>query len=265
MHSELRSLTRRYFLLDLFSRQQSFRNIFEKNTTSLSLTIIVGTNCSIDLPISFSHLLQGRQRTKKFGQVSPGEILTLEKANYMLVAAPMNSRFDSVFIIYHLTLRLLFRHRAPFTYLHDVNRDSLRSCFMMFKNISKRIISEVKTENAVKILAVPKRPKTEMFKYWLKDKVNNFCKVTSLHGYVHTVNKEYNAFERYLWIILSFLALIAAIILLWISWNWNLETPTTTVIESTNYPTYNLPFPSVTICNMNKISKSTALEIANDM
>lgn len=191
--------------------------------------------------------------------------LDIREANYMLVVAPFNSRFDSVFIIYQLTLRLLLRHRALFTYLFDVNRDSFRNCFVMFKNISKRVIGNIKTENAVQILAAPKRPRKEMFKYWLKDKVNNFCKVTSLHGYVHTVNKEYNAFERYLWIILSFLALIAAIILLWISWNWNLETPTTTVIESTNYPTYNLPFPSVTICNMNKISKSAALEIANGM
>lgn len=135
----------------------------------------------------------------------------------------------------------------------------------MFKSISQQIIKDVKTENAIKILSVPKRPKKEIFKAWLKDKVINFCSVTSLHGYVHTVKKEYNAFERWLWIILSFFALMAAIILLWISWNWTAETPTTTVIESTNYPTYNLQFPSVTICSMNKISKSVALEVANGM
>jgi acid-sensing ion channel, other len=135
----------------------------------------------------------------------------------------------------------------------------------MFKNISNRILNDVKTEHAIKNLAVRKPPIKERFKAWLKDKVTNFCSVTSLHGYVHTVNKEYHAFERWLWILLSFVALITAIVLLWISWNWTAETPTTTVIESTNYPTYNLPFPSLTICNMNKISKAAALATAKDM
>lgn len=82
---------------------------------------------------------------------------------------------------------------------------------------------------------------------------------------VHTIQKDYHPAERYLWIALSFFALITAIVLLWISWNWNAETPTMTVIESTNYATYNLPFPSITICNMNRISRQAALEIAHNM
>lgn len=135
----------------------------------------------------------------------------------------------------------------------------------MFKKISQKIVNDKKTQNALNILSVPKRPRKEILKEWIKDKVSNFCSVTSLHGYVHTVNKEYHAFERWLWIIMSFFALVTAIVLLWISWNWTSETPTTTVIESTNHPTYNLQFPSVTICGMNKISKKAALEIARDM
>lgn len=135
----------------------------------------------------------------------------------------------------------------------------------MFKVISNKILNDVKTEQAIKMLSKPKLPKKEIFKLWLKDKVNNFCSVTSLHGYVHTVKKEYHAFERWLWIILSFFMLITAIILLWISWNWTSETPTMTVIESTNHPTYNLPFPSVTICNMNKISRPVIMDIVKDM
>lgn len=135
----------------------------------------------------------------------------------------------------------------------------------MFKSISHRILNEVKAEQAVKVFSVPKKPKKEIFKLWLKDKVHTFCSVTSLHGYVHTIQDGYHAFERWLWIILSFFALITAIVLLWISWNWTAETPTTTVIESTNYPTYNLPFPSVTICNMNKISMSAVMEVVKDL
>lgn len=135
----------------------------------------------------------------------------------------------------------------------------------MFKVISNKILNDVKTEHALKILSNPKKPKKDIFKEWLADKVHNFCSVTSLHGYVHTVNKEYHAFERWLWIILSFFALITAIILLWISWNWTAETPTTTVIESTNHPTYNLPFPAITICSMNKLSKPLVMDIVKEM
>lgn len=102
----------------------------------------------------------------------------------------------------------------------------------MFKKVSNRILNNIKTEQAIGILSKPKRPKKEIFKQWLKDKVINFCSVTSLHGYVHTVKQEYHAFERWLWIILSFCALVTAVVLLWISYNWTSETPTTTVIES---------------------------------
>ena len=135
----------------------------------------------------------------------------------------------------------------------------------MFKAISRKVLNDARAERAIEVLSIPKKSRKEAFKFWLSDKVNTFCNVTSFHGYVHTVKKEYHPFERWLWIILSFLALMTAIILLWISLNWNAETPTMTVIESTNYPTYNLPFPAVTICSMNKISKSAALEIATEM
>lgn len=144
----------------------------------------------------------------------------------------------------------------------DLRRDQKSR---MFKKVSQRLVDHAKTEHTLAALSVPQRPRQEIIKHWLIDTVNNFCKVTSLHGYIHTINKEYHAFERWLWIVLSGFALITSIVLLWISWNWTAETPTTTVIESTNYPTYNLPFPAVTVCNMNKISKTVVFDIVKDM
>lgn len=126
-------------------------------------------------------------------------------------------------------------------------------------------MQNVDIKHAVQIPAVRKKSLKGVFKDWFKDTVNHFCAVTSLHGYVHIVKKEYHPVERGLWVVLSFFALVTAIVLLWISWNWTAETPTVTVIESTNHPTYNIPFPSVTLCNANKISKSKALEIASGM
>jgi acid-sensing ion channel, other len=134
----------------------------------------------------------------------------------------------------------------------------------MFKAVSKNVLNDIRRVEAIKALRKPRKTFKVIFQEWLKEKVNQFCNVTSLHGYIHTVKEEYRPYERYLWILLSISALIAAIILLWISWNWSALTPTTTVIESTNFPTYNLPFPSVTICNINLISKKETLKLVKD-
>lgn len=67
------------------------------------------------------------------------------------------------------------------------------------------------------------------------------------------------------WAVIVVSALITSIVLLWISWQWNAATPTITVIENTHFATWNIPFPAVTICNMNKISNAAALRIAQGM
>lgn len=71
--------------------------------------------------------------------------------------------------------------------------------------------------------------------------------------------------RRIIWCLIVLIATITALVLLLISWQWNLETPTITVIESTHYPISNVYFPAITICNMNKISAKRALEMATNM
>lgn len=61
------------------------------------------------------------------------------------------------------------------------------------------------------------------------------------------------------------LALVASVILLYMSWRWNAATPCNTIIENTHYATWNVAFPAVTICNMNKISAAAALRLAGQM
>lgn len=60
-------------------------------------------------------------------------------------------------------------------------------------------------------------------------------------------------------------ATITAILLLFISLKWHLNTRTLTVIESTHYPIWNVYFPAITICNFNKISANRAREVATSM
>lgn len=71
--------------------------------------------------------------------------------------------------------------------------------------------------------------------------------------------------NRIAWIIIISIATIVAAVLLYISWQLNLETPTITVIESTHYPIANIPFPAITICSMNAISARKALSLAQNM
>lgn len=109
------------------------------------------------------------------------------------------------------------------------------------------------------------KTKSLNFFQWFVQQLKSFCSVTALHGYNHIVKEDSALWERIGWAIVDVIALIAAVILLVVSWNWNAETPTVTVIESTHYATWNIPFPSVTICNTNKISKETALNLATSM
>jgi hypothetical protein len=54
----------------------------------------------------------------------------------------------------------------------------------MFKNVSQKILADVKREQVVNALfKEPKKSRRQLFKEWFKDKVHEFCSVTSLHGY----------------------------------------------------------------------------------
>lgn len=54
----------------------------------------------------------------------------------------------------------------------------------MFKNISSRILEDVRKEQVVRaLIKEPKKSRKLIFKEWFNDKVHEFCIVTSLHGY----------------------------------------------------------------------------------
>lgn len=44
-----------------------------------------------------------------------------------------------------------------------------------------------------------------------------------------------------------------------------MSTPTVTSLETTQYPGWSVPFPAVGFCNVNKISKVKALELAEEL
>jgi amiloride-sensitive sodium channel len=43
------------------------------------------------------------------------------------------------------------------------------------------------------------------------------------------------------------------------------ENPTILVTDSTHYPIWNYPFPAVTVCSFNKLSKSRVYALAKEL
>lgn len=61
---------------------------------------------------------------------------------------------------------------------------------------------------------------------------------------------------------LTFLASYGfAVNLMYIVWRRNDSTPFITTIESTSYPIWNVPFPAVTVCNINKVYRPATIKI----
>ncbi|XP_061398250.1 sodium channel protein Nach [Musca vetustissima] len=105
--------------------------------------------------------------------------------------------------------------------------------------------------------------KTQTVKSWFMENFRNFCNTTSLHGFNYITRMDLSPNERFFWLIVTIIAIIVSISLVIVSYVWNGETPTVTVIESSHYPTWNIPFPAVTLCNFNKISKTKVENMAS--
>ncbi|XP_054744360.1 pickpocket protein 11-like [Anastrepha obliqua] len=99
-------------------------------------------------------------------------------------------------------------------------------------------------------------------RYWFAENLRNYCNSTSLHGFNYITLKGSTVNERRFWIPTVIVSIIISIVLVTVSWFSNREDLTVTVIESAHYPTWNIPFPAVTICSLNKISKTSAMNLA---
>lgn len=110
--------------------------------------------------------------------------------------------------------------------------------------------------------AVKRKSKASYIRSWFMENFRNFCNTTSLHGFNYITRLDLSKNERLFWFIITIISIIVSISLVMVSYVWNGETPTVTVIESSHYPTWNIPFPAVTLCNFNKISKTKALNMA---
>ncbi|CAB0039895.1 unnamed protein product [Trichogramma brassicae] len=92
----------------------------------------------------------------------------------------------------------------------------------------------------------------------IKTQAIEFCLSTSLHGYKYIVQKKRSKVERCVWAAIVVSSLIFSLVLMHIAWTYNAAHSTLTVIETTHHGIWNYPFPAVTICNNNQISRDKA-------
>ncbi|KAH8413166.1 hypothetical protein KR009_008633 [Drosophila setifemur] len=114
---------------------------------------------------------------------------------------------------------------------------------------------------------LPVKPAQQFRRFgeWFSENMRNYCQTTSLHGFSYITRQDISRGERLFWLVVVILAIITSIVLVVVSWYWSQQTPTVTVIESSHFPTWNIPFPAVTICNFNKISRLKALAMLDQM
>ena len=68
-----------------------------------------------------------------------------------------------------------------------------------------------------------------------------------------------------MWVIIQVLATWGVVFIILDVWKEYINSPTVTTVDSTSHPIWEVPFPAVAICNINKISKSAAWEVAKEM
>lgn len=141
------------------------------------------------------------------------------------------------------------RNVLPYThYKHNFERNSFTSSTTTF--LSRK--SHKKKKNPLTLKAIQN---------WFMQNLRNYCNTTSLHGFNYLTRTDMTKKERYFWLFVVIVSIIVSIVLVIVSYLWNRETPTVTVIESSHHPTWDIPFPAVTFCNFNKISRDRALSL----
>ncbi|CAG4955311.1 unnamed protein product [Colias eurytheme] len=86
----------------------------------------------------------------------------------------------------------------------------------------------------------------------------DFCNRTDLHGFKYIVMEDLSRMERICWALAVCISIGFAIYFVVTAYKWYDRNPIVTVIESTQGPIWDVPFPAVTICSLNFISLSAA-------
>ncbi|GFG30440.1 hypothetical protein Cfor_03682, partial [Coptotermes formosanus] len=67
------------------------------------------------------------------------------------------------------------------------------------------------------------------------------------------------------WIVVVLTAIVCAVFIMGIEWNFHLSKYTITSVDTAHYPLWNIPFPAVTVCGFNKVQRSQAHDFINEL
>ncbi|XP_068140958.1 pickpocket protein 11 [Drosophila tropicalis] len=90
-----------------------------------------------------------------------------------------------------------------------------------------------------------------------------YSEMASIHGFHIFVGAK--TWQRILWWCVICLAVLMSVIVITMLLMINQDRPTTRFIESMMIPTSEMPFPAITICNMNRISRKSLLKKAREL
>lgn len=87
-----------------------------------------------------------------------------------------------------------------------------------------------------------------------------YCEMASIHGFINFVGSTTG--QRAFWCFVICVAMASSGFILLLSHLISADSPTILYTESTQHPTFFIPFPSITICNLNLLSKSKVTTLA---
>ncbi|KZC12404.1 Sodium channel protein Nach, partial [Dufourea novaeangliae] len=95
----------------------------------------------------------------------------------------------------------------------------------------------------------------------IKNVLKQYCTNTSLHGLRYVGDTNMTIVERVFWIISFTLAVLTAGYYIWFLYRKWVSTPIIISLSPESVSLNEVPFPSVTICNMNNVKRSEAVRI----
>ncbi|KAJ9593527.1 hypothetical protein L9F63_014920, partial [Diploptera punctata] len=67
------------------------------------------------------------------------------------------------------------------------------------------------------------------------------------------------------WTLIVLTAVISAVFIMGMEWNFHLSRYTITSMDTAHYPLWNIPYPAVTVCPTSKIKKTDAIQLLNEL
>lgn len=94
---------------------------------------------------------------------------------------------------------------------------------------------------------------------------NVFLNNITVHCYRHLVQHDRSDWEKLKWFCVNFVFAVTSITIILQSWTGFTSNPLVTKLHNTLYPSSSVPFPGVSICNINRISKNAAEDLASEL